>query len=265
MIPLAAGPDLKSYDVILISISGGKDSQTILRQVVFACDAQEIPRSRIVAVLADLGRAEWPGTKELARRQAEHYGLRFEVVQRTRGDILDETRVRRRWASPQQRWCTAHHKRDQINKLVVRLTDERKAFTRVLNCQGMRAAESPARSKLVPFQVDVRNTNRKRHVDRWLPIHGWSTPEVWADIKESGVPWHPAYDLGMPRLSCVFCIFSPRAALLLAGKHNRELLEEYVALEREIGHTFKKGFKLESILEALVAGEDPGKIQDWVM
>lgn len=27
-------------------------------------------------------------------------------------------------------------------------------------------------------------------------------------------------DLGMPRLSCCFCIFSPRSALLLAGKHN---------------------------------------------
>ena len=43
----------------------------------------------------------------------------------------------------------------------------------------------------------------------------------------------------MPRLSCCFCIFSPRSALLLAGKHNPEMLAESVKIERQIGHTFR--------------------------
>jgi hypothetical protein len=44
----------------------------------------------------------------------------------------------------------------------------------------------------------------------------------------------------MPRLSCCFCIFSPRSALLLAAKHNPELLAQYVAVEKQIGHRFRK-------------------------
>ena len=99
----------------------------------------------------------------------------------------------------------------------------------------------------------------------WLPIYKWTVEQVWEDIEATGVPHHVAYDLGMPRLSCVFCIFSPRAALLLAGKHNPELLDRYVEIEREIKHTFKNGFRIEEIKEALKAGEVPGKIQNWVM
>jgi hypothetical protein len=69
----------------------------------------------------------------------------------------------------------------------------------------------------------------------------------------------------MPRLSCCFCIFSPRPALLLAGKHNPELLAEYVAVERWTGHAFRQELPLASIQEALARGEEPGPIADWVM
>jgi len=250
----------------MVSVSGGKDSQTMLRQVVFACDVQGIPRSRIVMAFADLGRCEWAGTKEVVRTHADTYGLRLEIVKREQGDILDETLVRRMWPSPAQRWCTAHHKRDQVNKLIVRLTKELDAERpRILDCQGMRAEESPTRAKLEVFKANARVTNSKRHVDIWLPIHQWTVAQVWENIKESGVPFHWAYSIGMPRLSCVFCIYSPRAALLLAAKYNRELLEEHVRIERETGHTFKSKFRIEEILEALEAGEEPGPIQDWAM
>ena len=64
--------------------------------------------------------------------------------------------------------------------------------------------------------------------DNWLEEH-----DVWKDIKASGVPYHKAYDLGMPRLSCVFCIFSPPAALMIAGKQNPELLDRALRPGRE--------------------------------
>jgi hypothetical protein len=69
----------------------------------------------------------------------------------------------------------------------------------------------------------------------------------------------------MPRLSCCFCIFSPRSALLLAGKHNQELLAEYVRVEQAIGHTFRKELPLASIQQALADGEEPGPVQNWTM
>jgi hypothetical protein len=59
--------------------------------------------------------------------------------------------------------------------------------------------------------------------------------------------------------------FSPRAALLLAGKHNPELLAEYVAVEKGIGHAFRLELPLASVQEPLTRGKEPGPVQDWLM
>ena len=87
----------------------------------------------------------------------------------------------------------------------------------------------------------MRLSNNKRTVDNWLPIHEWTEAQVWDLIRSKGLPYHYAYDLGMPRLSCVFCVLAPKEALLLGGYHNRALLAEYVAVEERIGHTFQHG------------------------
>ena len=91
--------------------------------------------------------------------------------------------------------------------------------------------------------------------------------------------YHHAYDLGMPRLSCVFCIFAPESALLVAGKHNPDLLKQYVAVEEKIGHSFKAPSKkdagkaikeqkgsLSYILEKLKKGDVEGvSVDNWSM
>ena len=112
---------------------------------------------------------------------------------------------------------------------------------RILNCLGIRAAESPARAKKVPLGPDTAS-NGKRHVTRWLPIFDWSNEQVWDCIRASGLRHHPAYDAGMPRLSCVFCV--------LAGQKELTLAAEYVALESRIGHTFQNGRSMADIVAA---------------
>src|SRR5262249_28482543 len=126
---------------------------------------------------------------------------------------------------------------------------------------------SPARALRPPFAPNEAASNGRRWVDDWLPLHAWTTRQVWDRIRASGVPHHPAYDLGLPRLSCCFCIFSPRPALLLAGRHNPELLAEYVAVEKQIGHRFRVELSLAEVQQALARGEHepPGPIPDWTM
>jgi 3'-phosphoadenosine 5'-phosphosulfate sulfotransferase (PAPS reductase)/FAD synthetase len=277
-------PDLASYDTILVSSSAGKDSQAMLDHVVGLCDAASIPRKRIVVVHADLGRMEWPGTRELAAEQAAHYGVRFEVVSRigvvksddqgttyrrgeTFGDILDYASRRGMWPDAQSRWCTSEFKRGPIRKLITRLHREHGATCRyrVLCCMGMRAQESSKRKQFLPFVTGAapgkKNTRDActdlRHVDTWLPLHTWSTEDVWAAIRRSGVRHHPAYDTGMKRLSCRLCIFAPADVLMLAGSLAPDLLADYVAVETKTGHTFRKGFALRVIQERLAAGERP--------
>lgn len=117
----------------------------------------------------------------------------------------------------------------------------------------------------MPFASAISGSNDRRTVDVWLPLHSWSVTQVWERIRASGVRHNPAYDLGMPRQSCCFCIFAPRSALLLAGKHKPELLAEYVAVEKAIGHRFRVELPLPDVQKALDDGEEPGPIQDWTM
>jgi 3'-phosphoadenosine 5'-phosphosulfate sulfotransferase (PAPS reductase)/FAD synthetase len=102
-------------------------------------------------------------------------------------------------------------------------------------------------------------------VHTWLPLFAWTVDDVWARIRASGVEHHYAYDLGMPRLSCCFCIFAPRSALMLSGRHNPELLDEYVRLELKVGSKFKADLSLKEIQDAIRRGDDPGEVRTWEM
>ncbi len=267
-------------------------------------DRQGFPRERIVAVHADLGRCEWTGTKDVVREQCEKYGLRLEIVKRPQGDLIDHVRERSAklkaqgsaapaWFSSAARYCTSDHKRSQIFKVWTKLVREVKAVkgkshrVRILDCQGLRAEESPARANCnkckgkgsvkvakgsdervtcetcsgtgarQPFTLRADASNGQREVWTWLPILHHTTDEVWDVIRQSGLPSHYAYDLGMPRLSCVFCIFAPKSGLLIAGYHNRELLDEYVAVEDEVGASFKMDLSLREVRDELEAGWAP--------
>lgn len=248
------GPDLGVYDLILVNSSAGKDSQAMLTELVQRCDSLGVPRSRLVVVHADLGRVEWEGTRELAEEHARAYGLRFEVVRRDKGDLLDQIEARGMFPSSTARYCTSDQKTSQVAKLLTRLVAEADLGRpmRILNCLGIRAQESPARAKKVPFGRD-NASNGKRHVDRWLPIFDWTTEQVWDAIRASGLRHHPAYDAGMPRLSCVFCVLAGERELVLAARLNPALASEYAALEARIGHTFQAKLSMQEIIERAAA------------
>ena len=268
-------PDLASYDWIAVSSSAGKDSQAMLDYVVELADAAGV-RDRIVVIHADLGAVEWQGTGELAREQAEAYGLRFEVVSRiggrasrdgkvyrageVYGDLVDYAQRRGAWPSSKQRWCTSDFKRGPILTVFTALANEWRASNadagrpcRILDCMGLRAQESASRAKKQAFARRKDASNSKRVVDSWLPIHAWTVEQVWDRIRRSGVRHHQAYDLGMSRLSCVFCVFASRRDLEIAGRANPELLDRYVEVEDEIDHTFKPDVSLRTIRDGLRA------------
>ena len=263
--------NLHDYTGVLINTSGGKDSQTLLRQVVKLAERQGYPLDRIEAAHQDLGHLEWDGVKELAQEQVEHYGLRFSVTRRRDASgaegstILDYARERKMWPSRSQRWCTSEFKRGPglrvLTAMDKRLRSGLKDHRRYLYCLGFRSQESPARDKLPTLERFARASSKFKHVDTWLPIHDWSEEEVWSDIKASGLRHHRAYDLGMPRLSCSFCIFAPKAALMIAGRERPELLQEYVDLEKEIGHTFTHKLSLAEVQRDLQEGAAPDLVE----
>ena len=179
-------PDVASYDWVVVSSSGGKDSQAMLDYVSRLAAAAGVSQ-RVVVVHADLGRVEWEGTGELAKAQAEHYGHRFMVTSRIGGvatisgktykagevfgDLLDYAERRGAWPDSANRWCTSEFKRGPILKVFTALAREwrertgSKGACKILDCMGLRAEESPARAKKVQFTERMRT--KTQAIDSW--------------------------------------------------------------------------------------------------
>jgi 3'-phosphoadenosine 5'-phosphosulfate sulfotransferase (PAPS reductase)/FAD synthetase len=282
---------LENYDWIVVNISGGKCSTAMLDEVCRQARRAGL-LDRVVAVYADLKRMAWEGTKELVEEQTKHYGVRLIVCSRPQGDLLSHVKQRRKWPSSACRYCTSDHKRGQVSVVVNALCAETRARpgwkkgrrVRVLNCLGMRAEESPARSKLLPFRLDVRQSgSKKKYIDTdgrekfyfkpsktklvhtWLAVHRWVEEEVWNRIRQAGVRTHFVYSLGIPRHSCKFCIFMPKAALMRAGKQDPKLLDEYIDVQQEIGHKFRIDLDLVEVRDAINRGEEPEPVKTWAM
>lgn len=254
-------PDLTQFDIILVASSAGKDSQAMLDYVAELARKAGV-ENRVTVLHNDLGEVEWPGTSELAQEQAEHYGFRFEMRHRQQGLLLDQirdrhTKLRARgdtttpaWPSSAARYCTSDQKRGPGRKLITQLVGEldldRQA--RVLYCLGIRAQESSGRAKKPALAVDPSASSGVRQVTVWHPILDWSETQVWERIRASKVRYHWAYDQGMKRLSCSFCVLATREDLVCAARLRPDMARTYLDLEREIGHTFKADLSMAQIV-----------------
>lgn len=261
--------NLHKYDIVIINSSGGKDSLCAVFEICRMADEQSYPRANIVVSHQELRESEWKGTKELVQKQSDLFGLKTYYSARRNKDGYEETFLeyaerRGKWPFNKQRWCTSDFKRGPGGRIVTQVTKEL-AESRVLYVFGFRAEESPSRKKKQALKLNKNLTTQKRIVEDYLPIHDWDLKKVWATIKQNNLPYHPAYGLGMPRLSCIFCIFSPFDALVIAGKANPDLLDKYIAVENKIKHTFKNGFSLAEVKAAIHNNYNPSTVQDWVM
>lgn len=257
-------PDLADYDVILVASSAGKDSQAMLDCVAEMARAAGV-EDRVTVLHNDLGEVEWPGTAELAAEQAAHYGYRFEMRHRTQGLLLEQIEARGMWPSAKARYCTSDQKRGPARKLITQLVSElgiewtgspprpvRQA--KVLYCLGLRAEESSGRARKPVLAVDPSASSGVREVTVWHPILHWTEVQVWDRIRESGVRHHWAYDRGMSRLSCSFCVLASRDDLECAARLRPDMAARYAALEQRIGHRFKADLSMAEIVAAVAEG-----------
>nr|WP_255682417.1 phosphoadenosine phosphosulfate reductase family protein [Deinococcus sp. 6YEL10] len=229
--------------MFVVNHSGGKDSQVMLIEVL-----RHVPTSQILVVHATLGESEWTGAKEHAQAQADAAGVPFIVAQARDRQGNDKTflgMVEKRfkdrpevpsWPSSASRQCTSDLKRGPITR-EVRAWADAHGFKRIVNCMGMRAAESSARAKKKVWAEHAEHGAAGRSWYDWLPIHDMSTPDVLRTVADAGQELHPAYALGNDRLSCVFCLFGSVGDLRNGAEQNPELYARYVEMERRTGYT----------------------------
>jgi 3'-phosphoadenosine 5'-phosphosulfate sulfotransferase (PAPS reductase)/FAD synthetase len=273
--------NLGDYSAVVISISGGKDSQTIMG-VVMQMVREQSYGGHVIAVHADTG-AEWPQSLPHCRMLCKHYGLELRVAIPFRA--LPQHIERRclmmaaqkpigkpGWPSPEQRYCTSDCKRSPIEKVVragwpsascryctshckvdpigkqIRQEFEAVKTHHVLQITGERRQESKHRAKLPECEQDRRLSAGARMVTRWRPILDYTLDQVWSHIARTGLPRHVAYDKGNQRLSCAICILASDGDIRNGAAECPELAAHYLRIERETGMTFRHKRSLADIL-----------------
>ena len=232
-VPPRCNEMIRAGALVAINSSGGKDSQcmTILL-------SRLVPREQLLVVHAPLGEVEWPGTVEhIEATLPAGVPLIFAPVASGK-TLLERVEERGLWPSNSARWCTSDFKAGPIQRELRRYLKTHPRFGgRLINAMGMRAEESPARARKASWRHNDRMSVAGREVFDWLPVFDLSTDDVFRVIRHARQSPHWAYDAGMSRLSCSFCILASRADLRRAAELRPDLYRTYAALERHIGHT----------------------------
>jgi|TARA_Y100000310_G_C20704273_1_gene833457 3'-phosphoadenosine 5'-phosphosulfate sulfotransferase (PAPS reductase)/FAD synthetase len=262
--------EIEAGAMFVVNHSGGKDSQAM-----YAVIKSLVPADQITVVHADLVGADWSDLQDHINANIEH-DLRVITAQHGRGEIGDVNKktgevtrqadffsmVRARHVKNQSnlaekieagdtkatlaapfpapnlsRQCTSDLKTGPITKIYTQMNNK-EGITRFVDCIGLRAEESDDRAEKNPW-TKSNKSNTKRHIIEFLPIQDILEDRVWEIIEQDGQTRHFAYDLGMERLSCVFCIYSSDEDLRIAAKANPDLYKKYVELEKEVGFTLK--------------------------
>ena len=180
-----------------------------------------VPSEQLVVVHSDLGEVEWRNVQDHIRSTIKHplhvvrsHHTFFGLVRhraKTRPDVPS-------FPSAKARLCTATLKRAPIQKFIRHDTKAR-GKTLAVSCMGLRAEESSARAKRPVWSINKALTTKSRTVYDWLPIHDWTTAEVFDRIAKAGQKPFWAYAAGNKRLSCVFCIlpFRSRRVILTSS------------------------------------------------
>lgn len=248
--------DLRGYSAVVVNISGGKDSQTILG-LVMRLAREQAYSGQIIAVHADTG-AEWPQSLPHCELLCRHYQVPLQVahpfralpdhIERRCHMLAQQSPPKPGWPTMAQRYCTSDCKRSPIEK-VMRRVFPHGLEGEILSVTGERREESPRRSRMQVLEPDKRLTAGNRTVTRWKPILDYRLEDVWQHIKATGLPRHPAYDLGNERVSCAICMLATDADIRRGATAVPRLADHYLRLERETGFTMKQGKSLKQILQ----------------
>ena len=234
-------------------------------------DLSEASVEKIREVIGDeKGASQWEGLNR-ARKLKNKAKKEAASPKKGPGAPIDFGKVVA-WPSMGSRYCTSEHKRAEVDKLLTKLVHEHQAKTgvkkpvRLLNSLGIRMQEGEKREKLPTFARD--ETTGTRTTDQWYPIHRWHEKKVWDTIAKSGVPHHNAYNLGMRRLSCVFCVLAGKEDIMIAAKHNPDLFKTYLELEEKVGTSFNSSYSLSEVRDEIQKRRDEGydlnELAQWV-
>lgn len=224
---------------ILVSFSGGKDSQASL---IKACEDFDV--KNITAVFCDTG-WEHHVTYKHVTDVTNQLGVKLITLRNNSIDGFKGLCKKMKWfPDTAHRVCTVKLKVEPMIDYILKQDDD------LIIIQGIRAAESAQRSKLPCsanyFQEYLDNNKkglyRKSDVVNWCkkhkatverPMMGCTAQEVIDYILEHGQMPNPLYTRGATRVGCYPCIFA-RLAEVKAMRHDVPYVIRVAELEDEV-------------------------------
>lgn len=281
IIPEEVSEAIADGAALALSVSGGKDSQALLKYFCEWYKAEGI-KNKLFAIHADLGRAEWKQTPAFVEKQCRDNDIELVVVRaQYEGkeiDLLD--RIKRRatqlevqeqdsppFPSAKARYCTSDLKTKPIN-------DYLRNFDKVISIEGICWHESQARAEKPRVKIRKEIATYGRKALTWNAVIDWSLEEIWASHGQSvsshraaiahyeatgEVPdwwtFHPVYAMGNTRLSCSLCILGSKGDYLNGVKHNPDYADEIHEIEVRSGYSMKQGLSIAQSRELLKQGK----------
>lgn len=224
---------------VIVSFSGGKDSQACLIQ---AC--HEFGANNVEALFIDTG-WEHHLTYEHVHEVADSLGVRLVTLRNESVGGFEQLCKRMKWfPDSARRMCTVQLKVRPSIDYITSLDDD------IILIQGIRGAESSARSKL-PCSADYfaeyyseegKRLYKKTKVLEWCkhhkctverPMFGMSGQQIIDYILENGQQPNPLYRLGCSRVGCFPCIYARMADLKILSK-DEKYVNRVANLEKEV-------------------------------
>ncbi|MFV0362235.1 MAG: phosphoadenosine phosphosulfate reductase family protein [Suipraeoptans sp.] len=229
---------------ILVSYSGGKDSQACLINAV-----KEYGANKVTAVFCDTG-WEHPSTYEHIIATCSILGVEL-VILKSKYDFVSLAEYKKRFPSTKARFCTEELKIKPFIDYVLTLEDS------CIVIQGIRAGESASRAKMEPecmyfrgyFEQNKKGKTfsyKKKNVIAWCkkydasilrPIFDWSAQDVIDCILNAGQTPNPLYYKGFSRVGCFPCIMCRHSEIRLLYK-DEDMRDRLLNAEHKIGHSF---------------------------
>lgn len=225
---------------VIVSFSGGKDSQACLIQ---AC--KEFGSNKIEAVFCDTG-WEHELTYKHVGDICTQLNVRLVVLKSKVGGFADLCKRMKWFPDTAHRMCTVQLKIQPMIDYVISQDDD------CIIIQGIRAAESSSRAKM-PCSADYfadylsedfaqKRLYRKNDVRAWCqhhkaiverPMLGASAQEIIDYILQAGQQPNPLYRRGASRVGCYPCIYA-KLSEIKAMRNDKDYVQRVINLENEV-------------------------------
>lgn len=242
---------------IIVSFSGGKDSQACLIKAV-----REYGAHKIEAVFCDTG-FEHPETYKHIHAVCRKLGVKLVTIKSKKySGFVDMAIKRKRFPSSKARFCTSELK---IKPMIDYVLSQRE---HCIIIQGIRAQESTDRAKMnyecsyfgeysekvkrkrkgkviEVWKMDYRRKDvlewcKKYNADISRPIFYWSGQEVINYIIESSQEPNPLYKKGFSRVGCYPCIMCRHSEVkLISNDHWGS--ERLIEIEEKMKQSTERG------------------------